>query len=267
MHRGVAILLLAACSGASGASPRAADHRREIPDDPHTRHTHAQSPPIGGIDEKAPVPACPPETELAARLREQWEVPPDATLDVVACARGRFPRPGWLVAAFIDTADDESEQRIEVIAADGGGAIAALADGSAPAFDRFDTGAGDGWEAADLDADGTDELLQVEEWFQTAVRSTTLAVFRIDGAALREVGRLRLAFDNHGAKAISAPRIVTCSSQHALSDGGDGTRHILVQGTVAVTGRQAASTAASNCPLPGTHRYRLIDGKLDEVKP
>lgn len=211
------------------------------------------------------MPACPPDADLAPRLRELWDVPPDARLDLAGCARGHFGRPGWLVDAFIDTGDEESEERIEVLAADGSGVIAALAPAAVRAVERLDTGAG--WEAADLDGDGVDELLQVQEYFQTAVRSTALAVYRVEGAVIREVATLALAFDNHNAKAISASRIVACHGQHTLADGGNRSHHILIEGAIAKSGRQAGGTVGANCPLPGAHRYRLVDGKLEEVTP
>ena len=271
VHRATALLVLAACSGGSSTSSSqsaVADHRGETPGArPHQPHSHAGLPPLGGVDTRAPVPACPRESDLVPRLRELWQVPPDASIDIAACTRGRFPAPGWLVDAFIDTSDEDSEERVEILAADGSGIVAALDSGSAPPADRFDTGAGDGWEAADLDADGIDELLQLQERNQVAVRSTTLAVFRAERAALREVGSLRLAFDNRGQKAISTSRIVQCSSQYALSDGPDGTRHILIEGTITQIGRQSRATAGAWCPLPGTHRYRLAGGSLEEVRP
>ncbi len=270
MLRSTALLLLAACSGASGSpsssSPPVADHRGENPVDPPSRHTHDVMPPIGGIEEN-PVPACPPETDLVPRLRDIWQVPPDAAIDVVGCVRGRFGKAGWLVEAFIDVGDDESEQRIEIVAADGGGVIAALDTGSSTPVDRFDSDTGNGWDVADLDADGTDELLQVQEWNHVAVLSTTMAVYRIDGAAIREVATLRLAYDNKGAKGMTARRVVQCESQHALADAPDGSRTIQVDGTITTSGRQAGPIAAAHCPLAGSHRYRLAGGALEEVKP
>lgn len=267
MVRPTALLLaLAACSGASGSPPPVADHRGETPDLPRDRHTHASAlPPVGGIEER-PVPACPAETDLVPRLRELWEVPPDAQIDVVACARGRFGRAGWLVDAFIDLGEEESEKRVEVLAADGG-VIAALDPADASPVDRFDADAGNGWEVVDLDGDGIDELLQVQEWNQVAVLSSTLAVFRLDGAAIRAAGRLHLAHDNKGAKAMTASRVVQCSSRHAIADAPDGTRQILVEGTITRSGRQAAAAVAASCPLPGAHRYRLAGGRLEEVTP
>ncbi len=272
VHRGTALVLLAACSGASSstsssASPSpVADHRGESPVAPESRHTHSALPPVGGIDEH-PVPACPAETDLVPRLRELWQVPPDATIDVVACARGRFGRAGWLVDAFIDVGDDESEQRIEVLAADGGGVIAALDPEDASPVDRFDSGAGNGWDVADLDGDGVDELLQLQEQNQVAVLSTTLVVYRLDRAAIRQVAALHLAYDNRRAKGMTARRVVQCASQHGFADGPDGARHIMVEGTITTSGRQAGPIAAAGCPLPGSHRYRLTGGTLEEVKP
>jgi hypothetical protein len=269
MRPALSLLFLAACSGASSSSsaPAVSDHRGAQPVAlAHDRHAHAVLPPVGGIVEQ-PVPACPPEADLAWRLRELWQVPPDAKVDVAGCARGHFGRAGWLVDAFIDSGDEESEERIEVLAVDGSGVIAMLEPDGVRTADRFDVGAGDGWEAADLDGDGVDELLQLEERFDVGVHSTVLAVFRIEAAAIREVGRLHIAFDNRGAKAITAPRIVSCSGQHALADGGNGARHIVVEGAIARSGRQASGTANSSCPLRGPHRYRLVDGKLEEVTP
>jgi hypothetical protein len=266
MRRALSLLVLAACSGTASA-PAVSDHRGEQPTArSEPRHTHNALPPVGGIVEQ-PVPACPPESDLAARLRELWQVPLDARIDIAGCARGHFGRGGWLIDAFIDVADEESEERIEVLAVDGSGIIAMLDPDGVRTADRFDIGAGDGWEAADLDGDGIDELLQLEERFDVGVHSTVLAVFRIDGAAIREVGRLHLAFDNHGAKAITAPRIVSCTGQHALADGGNGAHHILVEGAIGKSGRQAGGTVSMSCPLPGSHRYRLIGGKLEEVTP
>lgn len=266
-------VLLAACSGSSGATAppapasRVADHRGEKPTLPADRHTHAAVlPPVGGIEER-PVPACPPETDLAPRLRELWQVPPDAAIDVVACVRGRFGRPGWLVDAFIDVGDQESEARLAVVAADGDGLIAELDPADASRVDRFDAGAGNGWEAVDLDADGVDELLQLQDWNHVAVLSTELAVFRLSGGVIRRVAVLHLAHDNKGAKGMSARRVVQCTSQHAVADGPDGTRHILVEGTIVKAGRQGGPIAAASCPLPGSHRYRLVGASLEEVKP
>lgn len=271
VRRATVLLVLAACSGGSNTSSSSqavADHRGETPAArPHLPHSHAGLPPLGGIDERAPVPACPRESDLVPRLRELWQVPPDASIDIAACTRGRFPAPGWLIDAFIDTSDEDSEERVEILSTDGSGIVAAVDPGSAPPTDRFDTGAGDGWEAADLDADGVDELLQLQERNQVAVRSTTLAIFRAERAVLRQVGWLRLAFDNKGQKAISNSRIVQCSSQYALSDGPDGTRHILIEGTIIQIGRQSRATAETHCPPPGSHRYRLASGALEEVKP
>ena len=273
MQRAVVWVLLAACSGGSGASgpaaakPGVADHRGETPGAPKDRHVHASLlPPLGGIEED-PVPACPPENDLAPRLREMWQVPHDAAIDVVACVRGRFGRHGWLVDAFIDVGDQESESRAAVIAADFSEVIAELDPADASRVDRFDAGAGNGWQAVDLDGDGIDELLQLQEWNQVAVQSITLAVFRLDRAAIRRVGALHLAHDNKGAKGMSARRVVQCTSQHAVADGPDGTRYILVDGTITTSGRQAGPTVAAHCPLPGAHRYRLAGGALEEVKP
>lgn len=273
MQRAVVFVALAACSGGSGASgpaaagPGVADHRGEKPVAAKDRHVHASVlPPVGGIEEN-PVPACPPENDLAPRLREMWQVPHDAAIDVVACLRGRFGRHGWLVDAFIDVGDQESESRVAVIAADLSDVIAELDPADASRVDRFDAGAGNGWEAVDLDGDGIDELLQLQEWNQVAVQSITLAVFRLDRAAIRRVGALHLAHDNKGAKGMSARRVVQCTSQHAVADGPDGTRHILVDGTITTSGRQAGPTVAASCPLPGAHRYRLAGGALEEVKP
>jgi len=267
MQRALAVLFLAACSGASSSATKVSDHRGEtVQPAQGDRHTHATMPPIGGIDEQ-PVPACPPEPDLAARLREVWQVPPDAQVDVAGCARGHFGRAGWLIDAFIDSGDEESEERVEVLAADGSGVIAVLDPDGVRTVDRFDVGAGNGWEASDLDGDGVDELLQVQEAFHVAVHSSDLTIYRVDGAALREVGRLPLAFDNHGAKAISAPRVVACSGQHALADGGNRTHDIVIEGAIARSGRQAGGTVSRSCPLPGSHRYRLVDGKLVEVTP
>jgi hypothetical protein len=120
---------------------------------------------------------------------------------------------------------------------------------------------------ADLDADGVDEILKLEERNDMAVLSTTLTVFRVDGAAIRGAGRLELAFDNKGQKGITTPRLVRCSGRHALADGPGGTRLILVEGRIEKTGREARGSVQYQCPRPGSHRYRLTDGKLVEVSP
>jgi hypothetical protein len=262
------VTAIGACSGSSKPA-EVVDHRGKGGEPTRVRaQVQPPLPPIGSIDEGAPVPACPAETDLAARLRERWQVPQDARIDVVACTRGRFGKPGWLVDAFIDFSDDESEERIEVLASDDSGIIAALEANSAlPDSYRHDTGAGNGWEVVDLDADGVDEMLLFQDWNHTGVLSTTLEVYRIDGQAIREVGSLRLAFDNKNQKAITAARLVKCQAQHAISDGPDRTRHIMVEGTITTSGRRAGKTIEGYCPLPGSHRYGLVGGALVEVKP
>lgn len=222
---------------------------------------------IGGIQEGEPVPACPAESQLVPELRERWDVPQDAALDVVACTRGRFGRAGWLIDAFIDHSDDESEERVEILAADGGGIVAAREpDESLPYSYRHETGAGNTWEVVDLDADGKDEMLLFQEWDRRGVRSTSVAVYRLDGGRIVAAGSLPLAFDNE-QEGASAARRVRCAAQHGISDGPDGSRHIMVEGRVEIAGRRAAGTVAESCPKPGSHRYGLVGGALAEVKP
>ena len=269
----MAFVLRAACSGRSDATgstaraARVADHRGQTPLVPADRHIHAAvMPPIGGIEER-PVAACPAEEELAAGLRERWQVPLDAAIEVVACVRGHFGRPGWLVAAFVEASgDQEFGQRIEVLATDGGGVIAAADPATLAPVDRGDLG-GNRWQAVDLDGDGIDELLELQDWNQVAVRATSLAVFRIAGGEILRVASLDLAYDNKAAKGMTSRRIVQCTSQYTLADGPGGTRRILVEGTITTAGRQAGRIIGTSCPPPGAHTYRLVGGALEEVKP
>ena len=87
-------------------------------------------------------------------------MPRDATIDLVSCTTGQFPRAGWLVDAFIDRGD-ESDEVVAVLDAGGAGVIA---DGpsreSVSQTYRHETGPSNAWVAVDLDGDGTDEAVR-----------------------------------------------------------------------------------------------------------
>lgn len=260
----MALVVLAACSGSSSSS-KVADHRGQDPSAlREPRHTHAQMPPVGGIDERQ-LPACPAESDLAPRLRELWEVAPDAKVDVVACTRGSFGAAGWLVDAFIDTSDEDSEERVEILAVADWRTLAARDPYSSfSELYRHETGPGNTWDVVDLDGDGVDEMLLFQEWDQKGERSTTVAAYRVDGARIADAGSLVLSLDNQEGASSAAHRI-KCWSQHGISDGPNGSRHILVDGRIENAGRRSEKPLP--CPKPGAHRYGLIDGRLAEVRP
>lgn len=277
-RRGLALLLLAAaCSSASGASRSAAattpvaDHRGEklaVADPPAPSHTHRPLlPPFGGVEEN-PIPACLHGQEMTDRLRALWGLPPEARVEVLACVRGRFGRPGWLIDAIVDVPEEEPAHRVEVVATDQrNGVLATLAPENLVAVGPFDLATGPGWMVGDLDGDQIDELLQQQEVDDLGTRSTALAVFRLAGGAIVPLGSFVLSYSNRGARGISPARVLECSARNALADAGNRQLHILIDGRIDHAGRQARRMAAAHCPPLGRRRYQLVGGRFQELTP
>ena len=123
------------------------------------------------------------------------------------------------------------------------------------------------WTLVDLDADGGDEILRIRNHLNVGVTSSELWVLRMDGNRLIRAGTLALSYDNAGAKAIRAPKIVRCKATHQLVDGPSGQRAILITADPTEAGRLAEHEARRMCPLEGPHRYGLIGGELRELVP
>lgn len=170
------ISLLGACSGSPAVTPAPAP----VPH-PAAQVTTAPVVPDAPADRPA---ACPSELELGEELRATWQVPRDATIDVVACVPGHFGRPGWLVDVFIDQSDEESEEVVALVATDGSGVIARAPARHVSAAYRHETGPAHSWEIVDRDGDGVDEVVR---YVRPEGAAEVATVFQVRGEHLIEL--------------------------------------------------------------------------------
>ncbi|MCE9574509.1 MAG: hypothetical protein K8W52_15280 [Deltaproteobacteria bacterium] len=250
----MAALCAAACSkkgsdsapaaGAAGAAPAAATG------------TPAPAPAAAPVP-AAPAPAAAPAAApghaspcdkpdaLPAFLATAWSVAPDA-ITVDGCVAGRFPGAGIAVSASVGTADGESAPRFAVLGEDG--AAIARNDGGADKA-RFDSiGALSGLQAADLDGDGTDELIATETTeYKLSPTTEAVVVYAIKAGKLAPLLRRGYGY-------------VTAED----SEGNEGTA--LCDGAVAVAGTPPVLTITGKLAAPAAEIKKAKAACVDGVE-
>jgi hypothetical protein len=135
-----------------------------------------------------------------------------------------------------------------VVATDGTPDVVAHSIAEIPGGDVDDVHAS--YQAADLDGDGTDELVKVMEISKHGYTLVTASVLRVRGGALEQIDGPVVAYDD------SAVEPGTASS---------------CEGAVALQGRQIVITVKNrhgdpdSCLAVGRHAFELRAGKLVEI--
>jgi hypothetical protein len=186
--------------------------------------------------------SCPTGARLleVARTAVPWLTADSGGL---ACRVIRAPTPSWLIT----------------LEATCGDAVVVIRDGAVVWSDGHEPAAGGtpcleySWDAADLDGDGMDELLERRSYQgHEGSGDTSLTVFPIaDATAGSSVLPLSASsgFD----------RGWSCSSTVRLVDGPHGAKRIEVVGTIS-----RPDMVGDHCPRPGRHTYAWRHGALEE---
>ncbi|MCE9576871.1 MAG: hypothetical protein K8W52_27240 [Deltaproteobacteria bacterium] len=208
-------------------------------------------------DTPSPLPACPKPAAVKGLLG----LGPDDVIASYVCVPGTIGRAAWAVEVYVTHPRTSEIERItRVLDASTGATIATETVGDI-ADHEVELAPGVALFAADLDADGRDELLrETPADGAGGVVSRDLLVFAVDGDALVSRGRLALAYDNRVAASDPGAQVV-CSSSWSLRRRGKG-KEIAVRGTVTRQPRGQRDT----CPVAGKHAYVVRAGALVRVR-
>jgi hypothetical protein len=207
---------------------------------------------------------CPEDQALAAMLRVALGVPEDKTIEPDGCVAGRFPGPGFLILAWVETVEDgepiDSEHHHVVVdaATRQRVAMAEPADLGPAARVMGEFGTGEG-EAADLDGDGVDELLYVEESDEKGTQQRNRVVVQVRGDKLVELARFVVHYQDDAA--VGEEAASECSATLTIdAPGADGARSLTIEGRV-TRAKEASPENTKDC-IEGRRVYRLVGGAL-----
>lgn len=230
---GIVIVLVAACSQRSASGVKN----------------------VGGPTSAAMVP-CPEKRVVEDRLRALWSIPAGHDLDAT-CTPGRFPAPGWAVAAVVDTSEDEAYDRSVVLAAVDGAAIAQTdVHGIAPWY-RAEGGGGISYQVLDFDGDGIGELVSRSGASHGGSTTDSLTIDRLAGSTLERVFSVTTHYDNGGAAEDEAD-VIECNTDVAFVPDGAA---ISLRAVGRVETRRTDQTDDDDC-FTGARTYRLTGGRF-----
>lgn len=209
------------------------------------------SPPVANAASAgAPRVPCPAEADVAARVRVLWSVPAEQAIQA-ACTPGRFPAPGWVVAAMVDVSDEESWERTVVLAAADGALVAQGEQNDVAPWYRDEVGGPTAYQTMDFDGDGVDELILESSASHGGSQVSALDIARLSGASFVPALHLETHYDNGGA-AEDAPDVIECDVDTTFI--GDG-KVVFIRAVGSVKTERA--DPPEDC-WAGTRTYRLV---------
>jgi hypothetical protein len=207
----------------------------------------------GACDTAATAPACPDERNGAALVKRALTTTHPIT--IVKCAAGKFPQPGFAFDVWEGSTSDDLKvpYNFHRVVLQESGALVAGTRREGTWHER--SGAAQNTVnqliTADLDGDGTDEVVEESEYVRRGWIIGTVEVFAIKGEELVGAGSVPLTYSD-GAMQDDPSKGTECTATWKLAPSGKG--HI-----IEVTGTHASS--GSKC-VRGTQRHELRAGKL-----
>jgi len=203
----------------------------------------------------APAKPCPAGTALAQAAASARSIKPADVTEVSCNDVTEGGRKLWAIDMIAMTPDSGFEGTLALVDARDGKLVWKDKTGErAEGLPKADV------EAADLDGDGSDELLRSATVGGNGYAHETLYVLAWRGDKLVEVGALPVRSENTGAVAIGAVKQkdhYECQSEHKVAD-----KRIVI-----VAAKRKGKPPAAECPPEGTHLY-AFDGKtVTEAKP
>jgi hypothetical protein len=200
---------------------------------------------------------CPFDLQLVDRVRELTGLP-ETIRPHVSCAAGRFPEVGWALAARIHEPDEAWEQVFLLPTVRGAEPMARsarreLPPGPPPSRPLRQL------QTADLNGDGTDEVLVYTHSSDGVRYSDELGVFAVRAGALDEIGRFGVG-SARSAEAATPEASYHCDLVLGLVEIADGGRLLLADARE----NRPADDAESPCHV-GLRAWRLGEAALEPV--
>jgi hypothetical protein len=197
-------------------------------------------------------PACPADPNALVRPWRLGSCSPDAqwsgcgARDLrVRCTGGNFGKPGWFVYATYES-EGQTMAASGILAADGHGELVAHSVVGILPWNVDEAT----YQAADLDGDGTDELVEVLHESHRGFELVTASVLRLRGGTLEEIDGPLVSYDDSAREVPS--EATSC------------------EGELALRGRQLVITMKNRkgdldrCLAVGQHAFELRGAKLME---
>lgn len=144
---------------------------------------------LGGACEPCKTAAaatCPDPKALRTLLAKAWKTDASALEESIACAGGKFPEPGYVVAVVVDTKSSDPAHylwRLGVVTADG--VAVAKQDGEALRDRSLSADEIDAVAANDFDGDGTDEAVITSSFaYKYSPSYSAVEVYAVKGGKL-----------------------------------------------------------------------------------
>lgn len=224
MTRSLPFLLLLAACGGKATTPATTDVT-------NTSDAHVATP-------------CPDAARLAEIAASAFERPHE---EDVLCTALYAGEPLWLIEGHTDVTEDgmAGVSEATAIVTTGGEVRWVVVDGAIP-WGAWEAEMGPGYQAADLDGDGDDEVLYFGGYSKHGYTDTyVLASDVVDGKLVPAAESVALGSDNMGA-AMEESEYEGCSEEHALVAGPNGGLQLEVTRT---------AIGAGGCDGLGHHVY------------
>ena len=203
--------------------------------------------------------ACPDSAALQERVAKAWKVNVSRVADgAILCAPGHFPTPGWIVYAYLyaDQEHTKTFARFSVIDASG---KAIFTQDESPDKSRMATvGDVEKLQAADLDGDGTDEIIAgVSSAYKYEPTSSSVAVYAFRGTTLAPVFGRGYAFTTAERMDGNGGMEDICTGSYDITPAAP--RALVVKGTI--TKRSDLAQHAHDC-VDGNETYVMKAGAM-----